>query len=105
MILVPDIPALSYLKLLPVSKIKIDKVFISSQNEYYDLAIMGAITTMAHQLNIKVIAEGIENEAQLKLVQGLNVDGIQGYYYSHPLSVEDCEEYLINYFNDTMKKN
>ena len=89
--------SLSYLKHLPVKKIKIDKIFINNiENEYFDQAIISAITTMAHKLNIKVIAEGVETEIQLKLLQEQNIDGIQGYYYSHPLTVEQCELYLIN---------
>ena len=60
---------------------------------------------MAHKLNIKVIAEGVETETQLKLLEGQGIDGIQGYYYSRPLTVELCEYYLKNNFNDTMKLN
>lgn len=86
---------LSYLKHLPVQKIKIDKAFINNcQNDYLDQTIINAITTMAHNLQIKVIAEGVENERQLQLLQAQGVDGIQGYYYSKPLTAVDCERVL-----------
>ncbi|MCL9684847.1 EAL domain-containing protein [Legionella maioricensis] len=87
--------SLSYLKHLPVYKIKIDKAFINNcHNDYLDQTIINAITTIAHKLNIKVIAEGVENSAQLKLLQRQNIDGIQGFYFSRPLTAEHCEKYL-----------
>ncbi|KTD20796.1 regulatory protein (GGDEF domain) [Legionella lansingensis] len=86
---------LSYLKHLPVNKIKIDKTFIKNcETDYLDQTIISAITTMAHKLNIKVIAEGVENETQLKILQEQGIDGVQGYYYSRPLTAEGCETYL-----------
>lgn len=89
--------SLSYLKHLPVRKIKIDKAFIDNcHSDYLDQTIINAITTIAHKLNIKVVAEGVENEQQLKLLQNNGIDGIQGFYYSHPIRAEDCEIFLKN---------
>ncbi|MBA2654806.1 MAG: EAL domain-containing protein [Gammaproteobacteria bacterium] len=87
--------SLGYLKRLPVSKIKIDQSFFkkSSDNDF-DLIIVAAITALAHELKLEVIAEGIENEAQLKIARDLNIDAIQGYYFSYPLSTAECEEFL-----------
>lgn len=87
--------SLSYLKHLPVHKIKIDKAFINNcHNDYLDQTIINAITTIAHKLNIKVMAEGVENEMQLKVLQDQGVDGIQGFYFSTPLSAKECEAEL-----------
>ncbi|WP_133135504.1 EAL domain-containing protein [Legionella rowbothamii] len=93
--------ALSYLKLLPVNKIKIDKMFIDNCAENsLDQTIIHAITTMAHKLNMKVIAEGVENEQQLNTLHIQGIDGFQGYVYSRPLTSECCETYL-----DSKKKS
>jgi EAL domain-containing protein (putative c-di-GMP-specific phosphodiesterase class I) len=87
--------SLSYLKRLPVSKIKIDQSFFAEgHNDQYDFIILNSITALAHQLNLEVIAEGIETESQLKLAQHLRVDAIQGYYFSHPLSESECSQFL-----------
>lgn len=87
--------SLAYLKHLPIHKIKIDKVFIKDcERDYLDQAIINAIITMAHKLDIKVIAEGVENETQLNILKAQGIDGIQGYYYSRPLTIEGCETYL-----------
>ncbi|QRN03205.1 EAL domain-containing protein [Legionella sp. MW5194] len=84
--------SLSYLKHLPVNKIKIDKAFIDNcQHDYLDQTIISAIITIAHKLNISVIAEGVEVEEQLDTLKVLGIDGIQGYYYSRPLTRDDCE--------------
>ncbi|STX28828.1 regulatory protein (GGDEF domain) [Legionella beliardensis] len=86
---------LSYLKNLPVNKIKLDKAFVKNCDiDQLDQTIISGITMMAHNLNIKVIAEGVENESQLHILRAHGVDGIQGYYYSRPLTTEGCETYL-----------
>ena len=84
--------SLSYLKHLPIYKIKIDKAFIDNcHDDYLDQTIINAITTIAHKLNIKVIAEGVENETQLNMLQEQGIDGIQGFYFSQPLTAEHFE--------------
>ncbi|MGQ3887949.1 EAL domain-containing protein [Legionella sp. CNM-1927-20] len=86
---------LSYLKNIPIHKIKIDKTFVRNcDTDHLDQTIISGITMMAHNLKLKVIAEGVENETQLKTLQLNGVDGIQGYYYSRPLTTEGCETYL-----------
>lgn len=84
--------SLSYLKHLPVHKIKIDKVFIQHcDTDYLDQTIISAVTNIAHKLDIKVTAEGVENDAQLKFLQDQRIDEIQGFYYSNPMTAEECE--------------
>jgi diguanylate cyclase (GGDEF)-like protein len=86
---------LTYLRNLPIKKIKIDKTFIKNcENDYLDQTIISSITMMAHRLGIKVIAEGVENKTQLNLLKKEGVDHIQGYYYSRPLTAEGCEACL-----------
>jgi diguanylate cyclase (GGDEF)-like protein/PAS domain S-box-containing protein len=78
--------SLSYLKQFPVSKLKIDRSFIRDVAEKPDDgAIANAIIGMAKSLNLKVIAEGVENEAQMSFLREHHCDEIQGYYFSKPL--------------------
>jgi EAL domain-containing protein (putative c-di-GMP-specific phosphodiesterase class I) len=87
--------SLSYLRQFPVSKLKIDRSFIRevAQNPD-DAAIAAAIIRMAKSLNLKVIAEGVENEEQMSFLRTHQCDEIQGYYFSKPLSPNDFVEKL-----------
>ncbi len=87
--------SLSYLKQFPVSKLKIDRSFVRDVAvNADDAAITNAIISMAKSLNLKVIAEGVENEAQMSFLQAHHCDEIQGYYFSKPLSVTDVADKL-----------
>lgn len=82
--------SLSYLKRFPANKLKIDKSFIQSlATDPYDAAIAQAIIVMAHSLNQKAIAEGVETEEQMELLRRLGCDEIQGYLFSPPVSSEE----------------
>ncbi|WP_442960202.1 sensor domain-containing protein [Pseudoalteromonas sp. A25] len=92
--------SLSYLKRFPLSKLKIDKEFICDlPDDAEDRALVSAIISMASNLNLKVVAEGVETVEQLGLLKQLNCDFTQGYYHSKPLSAVDFEDYLLS-FND-----
>ena len=81
---------LSYLKQLAVDKLKIDQSFIRDMAEDSDdAAIVKAIIQLGHTLDLKVIAEGVEKEDQLALLRTYNVDEIQGYLISRPLTAQD----------------
>lgn len=88
--------SLSYLKLLPIDKIKIDRSFVGgiSRNPD-DNAIVKAIIIMAHSLNLKVIAEGVENNEQLGFLHSLKCDEAQGFLFSRPLSADDFIRMLL----------
>lgn len=82
--------SLSYLKQFPISKLKIDREFIREiNNDQDDAAIVRAIIAMAKTLNLGIVAEGIENIDQLSLLQDLNCDSYQGFYFSRPLPKDD----------------
>jgi diguanylate cyclase (GGDEF)-like protein/PAS domain S-box-containing protein len=82
--------SLSYLKQFPVSKLKIDRSFVRDVAvNADDAAIATAIISMAKSLNLKVIAEGVENEAQMSFLRERQCDEIQGYYFSKPLPAEE----------------
>lgn len=87
--------SLSYLKHFPVSKLKIDRSFIRDVVvNPDDLAITTAIISMAKSLHLKVIAEGVENEAQMSFLRAHHCDEIQGYYFSKPLAVDKVADKL-----------
>jgi EAL domain-containing protein (putative c-di-GMP-specific phosphodiesterase class I) len=87
--------SLSYLKRFPVDSIKIDRSFIGQvADNPDDAAIARAIITMAHSLQLKVIAEGVETAAQLAFLVSNGCDEVQGYYFSHPLPGAECTAML-----------
>ncbi len=86
---------LSYLKRLPISKIKIDQSFVRDITvDPNDAAIVVAIISMAKSLDLEVIAEGIETSAQLALLRAKGCSVGQGYYFSVPLAAPDIEPFL-----------
>jgi len=87
--------SLSYLKRLPVDVLKIDRMFVSgiTVNEDDDLLIKGIIA-MAKGLNLQLVAEGVETDAQLAFLRQHDCNFIQGYYFSKPLAGKDFVEYL-----------
>ncbi|MGA9801715.1 MAG: EAL domain-containing protein [Terriglobales bacterium] len=85
----------SYLKHFPVSKLKIDRSFVREVAvNPDDAAITTAIISMAKSLNLKVIAEGVEEEAQMTFLRARQCDEIQGYYFSKPLAPEEAADKL-----------
>jgi len=82
--------SLSYLKQFKVYKLKIDKSFVHDVSEDpEDEAIISAVISMAHKLEMITIAEGVETHDQLHFLQGQGCDEIQGYFFSRPLPPDD----------------
>ncbi len=87
--------SLSYLKRFDVDKLKIDQSFIRDmEDDPNDAAIVRAIIQMAKSLNLKTIAEGVEDDRQLSLLRLQHCDEIQGYYFPRPLSADEFARYL-----------
>ncbi|WP_337102835.1 EAL domain-containing protein [Paenibacillus sp. YIM B09110] len=85
--------SLSYLKMFPIHKLKIDRSFIRDiTHSGNDQAIVATIIAMAHNMNMEVIAEGIETKDQLDILRDKDCQKIQGYYFSKPLSANDVED-------------
>ena len=80
----------NYLKQLPINKLKIDRSFIKDITEGgKDISIVNALISMAHNLSLQVVAEGVENEEQLSLLMQGECDYIQGYFFNKPLTAEN----------------
>jgi len=83
--------SLSYLHRFPVNTIKIDRSFVSQMQADDNSAIVKAIVTLAHMLNMDVIAEGIETTSQLAQLRLLQCEYGQGFFFSKPLSKDQAE--------------
>jgi EAL domain-containing protein (putative c-di-GMP-specific phosphodiesterase class I) len=89
--------SLSYIAKLPINSLKIDRSFIINMTSNADdLNIVSAIISMAHSLNLRVIAEGVETNEQAKLLRLLKCDEIQGFLFSPGVPVAQIEEFLRN---------
>jgi len=88
--------SLSYLKRFPWDYIKIDRSFVRDiVIDEQDAAIINAIIVMAHNLNIEVIAEGVENADQLKFLVGHSVNSAQGYYLARPAGRDKLDDSVV----------
>ncbi|MBN6185389.1 EAL domain-containing protein [Aneurinibacillus sp. BA2021] len=88
--------SLSYLKQFPIDRLKIDRSFIFDlPTNMEDRAIVSTIIAMAQNLQLKVVAEGVETEEHLNLLRYLCCDEAQGYFFAKPLPARELEQYLI----------
>ena len=87
--------SLSYLRKIPISTLKIDKSFIDNiTSNKKEEAIINNIIQMAHSMDLKIVAEGVEIEEQLSILKERKCDYIQGYYFSKPLIASEIEKLL-----------
>jgi len=87
--------SLSYLKRFPIDTLKIDRSFVRDvTSDPDDKAIINAIIALARNLNLKVIAEGVETIQQLVYLHEQGTDGMQGYFFSHPLPLDSLTQLL-----------
>lgn len=85
----------SYIQRLPIYEIKIDKDFIDNVDVKHNKAIIEAVIGIAHSLNLKVVAEGVEREDQLDYLRSKNCDAIQGYLFSEAVDRNTLEEKFL----------
>ena len=87
--------SLAYLKRLPITTLKIDRSFIDEcTTDPKDTAIVSAIIRMAHSLDLRVVAEGVETAAQAEYLRAEGCDEMQGFFFSRPLSADDFNAFL-----------
>ncbi len=81
--------SLARLKLLPFDELKIDKIFVDNiATNKQDEEIVSVMIKLSHSLNMKVVAEGVENEVQYEVLKKLGCDYYQGFYFSKPIPIE-----------------
>lgn len=90
--------SLHYLQSFPLDTLKIDRSFIFNiETSHSSKALTEAISTLGHALDMKVIAEGVETKDQLRQVEKLQCDAVQGFFYSMPLTFEEANRFLLTY--------
>lgn len=98
--------SLSYLKNLPIDTLKIDKSFIDDlPDDSRSADLVDGIIRIAHALELQVVAEGVEHEAQRVLLHAVGCDVIQGYLFSRPLAADDALEFIRSWPNPVGKEN
>lgn len=87
--------SLAYLKRFPIQKLKIDRSFIADiATDQNDEAIAKSIISLAHNMSLNVVAEGVETEAQVNWLRERGCDMAQGFYFAKPMSVEQLDKHL-----------
>ena len=94
--------SLAYLKILPVNGLKIDKSFvIDMEKNDNDKIIVQSTIDLAHNLNLVVIAEGVESASALKLLKQHNCDYAQGYFIAHPMPEKEFKKWCLDFEKST----
>jgi EAL domain-containing protein (putative c-di-GMP-specific phosphodiesterase class I) len=97
--------SLAYLKSLPVSSLKIDCSFVTDmEKDENDAVIVRSIIDLAHNLGLNVIAEGVENQGVLNLLEILGCDQAQGYFISRPVSADKLGLWLKSFSARTKRR-
>jgi diguanylate cyclase (GGDEF)-like protein len=97
--------SLGSLQHLPVQYIKIDRLFIRDLTEAPKDAIMlGTIVTLAHALGFNIIAEGVENTAQIQILSGLDCDTVQGFFFSRPIPAAEVPAMAAHRFVTSLEQ-
>lgn len=90
--------SLGYLKMLPVSELKIDKSFVMNMlDDENDAIIVHSTIELAHNLGLKVVAEGVEDQTTLLQLRNLKCDVAQGYYFSRPIPKIELAKWIRDY--------
>ena len=98
--------SLSYLKKLPVDYLKVDKSFVMGMStDHDDLVIVRSTVDLAHNLGLKVVAEGIENLSAMKLLQEMKCEIAQGFFIARPLFGDQFSAWLKGYGQQAPAKN
>ncbi len=88
--------SLAALKYLPLDRLKIDRSFIRELKlNTVDACIVNTIVNLGHELNLNVVAEGVETIEQFELLRSINCDAVQGFFFSRPLTATDFETMIM----------
>lgn len=87
--------SLAYLKRFPIHTLKVDKAFVDDiASDDKDRNMVASIIAMAHNLNLKVVAEGVESQTQLQILKTLRCEYIQGFYYAKPMPADEFSRFI-----------
>jgi diguanylate cyclase (GGDEF)-like protein len=87
--------SLAHLRRLPVDTLKIDLSFVrGATSDPNDASVVTAVIAVAHSLDLRVVAQGVETEAQVELLRSLGCDAVQGFLWSAPLAAGECGPFL-----------
>lgn len=90
--------SLSYLKLLPIDSLKLDRSFVGDiETDSSDATICRVTCSLAHELGLTLIAEGVETEAQFAFLKNLGCDLMQGYWLCRPLAAAAAREFIVRH--------
>jgi len=90
--------SLSYLHYFPIDTLKIDQSFIRAMTKHNaSLVLVKSIITLARNLGMKVIAEGVETQEEARIVRDLGCEWIQGFFFAKPMALEDAEKFVQNW--------
>ncbi len=90
--------SLAYLKKFPLNTLKIDKAFVDDiEQSEQGRNMVATIITIAHNLEMQVVAEGVETNTQLNVLAELGCEQLQGYLYSKPLATNNFQKYLLSH--------
>jgi diguanylate cyclase (GGDEF)-like protein len=93
--------SLSHLTLLPIKQLKIDKAFIIDVNEHaHDAEVVKATVKLAHSMGLKVVAEGVEDIAQLTFLKKNHCDAAQGFYLAKPMPLDELKSFVKTWQED-----
>ncbi|MEO1304539.1 MAG: EAL domain-containing protein [Pseudomonadota bacterium] len=96
--------SLSYLSAFPIDLLKIDRSFLRNAHQKTNIKVMQSIMNLAGSLGLDVLIEGVETEHHLSMVKLLGCQKVQGYFYSKPLSGDDCGLYLEAHAHGAIEK-
>jgi len=92
------------LRRMPVGEIKIDKSFVLDLIEHNDSQVLvSSVIHLGHNLNLKVVAEGVENSEIWDLVKALGCDIAQGYHISRPINAEEFSDLVAGWNPDAIR--
>ena len=90
--------SLSYLHFYPIDILKIDRSFIMKLNEDSSVGrLVRSIVDLGHNMGMKIVAEGVENQAEVEALKSMDCDIVQGYYFSKPLDFDHLNSFLDTY--------
>jgi diguanylate cyclase (GGDEF)-like protein/PAS domain S-box-containing protein len=89
--------SLAHLKHFPLDTVKLDREFLRDSTVPNDLALLGSIIDLVHSLQLDVVAEGIETEAELKLLRALGCDGMQGFWFGRAMPADEVPQFVAGY--------